>query len=225
MRSASSSRSPRSPDWRTTHGALMLCDAVQGFGRMAIPEGPDLVAISGHKIHGPKGIGGAVDARRGRAGAAAPRRRAGAGAALGHAVAGPVRRLRRGGAAGAERREADRRPCRASCRSWRWQRSGPAGSSTAASSSAIAATSTSAATGSTAARLISDLRNIAFSLGSACASGSGRPSHVLRAIGLGDREARSSIRLGFGRYTGEEELASACRRIDEAARAQEELPA
>ncbi|MDV3257385.1 MAG: aminotransferase class V-fold PLP-dependent enzyme, partial [Sphingomonas sp.] len=36
-------------------GALMLCDAVQGFGRLAIPEGPDLIAISGHKIHGPKG--------------------------------------------------------------------------------------------------------------------------------------------------------------------------
>jgi cysteine desulfurase len=48
---------------------------------------------------------------------------------------------------------------------------------------------------------------------------------VLRAIGLSDREARSSIRLGFGRYTGEEELASACRRIEEAARAQENLAA
>jgi len=75
------------------------------------------------------------------------------------------------------------------------------------------------------ARLISDMRNIAFSLGSACASGSGRPSHVLRAIGLTDQQARSSIRLGFGRYTGEEELVSACRRIDEAANAQMQLPA
>ena len=28
-------------------GALMLCDAVQGFGRIEIPEGPDLIAISG----------------------------------------------------------------------------------------------------------------------------------------------------------------------------------
>ena len=43
---------------------------------------------------------------------------------------------------------------------------------------------------------------------------------MLRALGLSDREARSSIRLGFGRYTGEEELASACRRIGDAARDQ-----
>jgi len=76
-----------------------------------------------------------------------------------------------------------------------------------------------------AARLISDLRDIAMALGSACASGSGRPSHVLRAIGLNDREARSSIRLGFGRYTSTEELTGAIRRINEAALAQERFAA
>ena len=38
-------------------GALMLCDAVQAFGRLEVCEGPDLVAISAHKIYGPKGIG------------------------------------------------------------------------------------------------------------------------------------------------------------------------
>src|SRR5690606_25114708 len=37
--------------------SLLLCDAVQGYGRVAIPDGPDLIAISAHKIHGPKGIG------------------------------------------------------------------------------------------------------------------------------------------------------------------------
>ena len=76
-----------------------------------------------------------------------------------------------------------------------------------------------------AARLIADLRDIAFSLGSACASGSGRPSHVLRALGLSDREARSSIRIGFGRYTSEQDLAAALTRIDAAARAQQDIAA
>lgn len=38
-------------------GALMLVDAVQGYGRVAIPDTVDLIAISAHKIHGPKGIG------------------------------------------------------------------------------------------------------------------------------------------------------------------------
>ena len=70
-----------------------------------------------------------------------------------------------------------------------------------------------------------DLRDIAFSLGSACASGSGRPSHVLRALGLDYRKARSSIRLGFGRYTKQHELVDACKRIAAAAVAQEKLDA
>jgi cysteine desulfurase len=39
-------------------GALMLCDAVQGYGRVALPVAAcDMIAISAHKIHGPKGIG------------------------------------------------------------------------------------------------------------------------------------------------------------------------
>ena len=76
-----------------------------------------------------------------------------------------------------------------------------------------------------AARLLSGLRDIAFSLGSACASGSGRPSHVLRALALDDRQARSSIRLGFGHYTSEDEVIEACSRLAEAALAQEKLVA
>ncbi len=41
-----------------------------------------------------------------------------------------------------------------------------------------------------------------------------------KAIGLSDIEARSSVRLGFGRYTTEEELLGAIERIDAAAREQ-----
>jgi cysteine desulfurase len=47
----------------------------------------------------------------------------------------------------------------------------------------------------------------------------------LRAIGLTDAQARSSIRLGFGRYTGEASLAGAVAAIVEGARAQQGLPA
>jgi cysteine desulfurase len=68
-----------------------------------------------------------------------------------------------------------------------------------------------------ASRLISDVREVAFSAGSACASGSGRPSHVLRAIGLTEAQARASIRLGFGRYTTQEEVERAARLINQAA--------
>ena len=72
-----------------------------------------------------------------------------------------------------------------------------------------------------ASRLISDVRSVAFSAGSACASGSGRSSHVLRALGLSEAEARSSIRLGFGRYTTSNDLRTALEMIITAAKSQE----
>ena len=67
------------------------------------------------------------------------------------------------------------------------------------------------------ARLMSELRSVAFSAGSACASGSGRPSHVLQALGLTERQAKSSVRLGWGRYSTEEDIIVAARLINEAA--------
>ncbi len=67
------------------------------------------------------------------------------------------------------------------------------------------------------ARLMSELRDMAFSAGSACASGSGRPSHVLAALGLSAAQAKNSIRIGFGRYTEGGEFAGALHRIDAAA--------
>ena len=205
-------------------GALMLCDAVQGFGRMEIPEGPDLIAVSGHKIHGPKGIGGlwmrsgAEPAALLHGGGQEQGLRSGTMATALCVGLGEAARL------AAERREAD---------SVHIEKLSEIALATLGSGWTINGSLTHRYRGNLnlrregldGARIISDLRNIAFSLGSACASGSGRPSHVLRAVGLSDSEARSSIRLGFGRYTGEEELASACRRIAEAAHEQAQLPA
>jgi len=68
-------------------------------------------------------------------------------------------------------------------------------------------------------RLLSDCRDLAFSAGSACGSGTGAPSRVLSAIGLEAKEARNSIRLGFGRYTTREDAETPCRPIEAPARA------
>lgn len=51
-----------------------------------------------------------------------------------------------------------------------------------------------------------DMRGIAVSTGAACSSGAVEPSHVLLAIGRSREEARSSIRFSFGRYNTDEDV-------------------
>lgn len=196
-------------------GGLLLCDAVQAFGRMPIPDGPDMIAVSAHKIHGPKGIG-ALWVRDGielvplmhgggqeqglRSGTLSPALCAGFGAAA---------------ALAARHMEQD-----AAHVALLWDR-------------ALAAFADWTVNGSTThryrgnlnirrdgvdvGRLMSECRDIAFSAGSACASGSGRPSHVLSALGLSQTQAKSSIRLGFGRYTTLAEIDIAAEAINRAA--------
>jgi cysteine desulfurase len=71
------------------------------------------------------------------------------------------------------------------------------------------------------ARLMSDVRQVCFSAGSACASESGKPSRILAAIGLTQAQSRGSIRLGFGRYTTMAEFEEGAGLLLEAAKGQE----
>lgn len=64
--------------------------------------------------------------------------------------------------------------------------------------------------------LLMSLRNLAVSTGSACASATLEPSYVLRAIGVEERLALSSVRFSFGRYTTAEELVDAASQVLEA---------
>jgi cysteine desulfurase len=54
--------------------------------------------------------------------------------------------------------------------------------------------------------LLMSLKNIAISSGSACTSASLEPSYVLRALGVADELAHSSLRFGIGRFTTEDEV-------------------
>ena len=205
-------------------GALMLCDAVQALGKVEVCKGPDLVAVSAHKIYGPKAIG-ALWMRKG----AEP-------APLIHG-GGQERGLRSGTLSpalcvgfNAAAKLADERMTRDYDHVQKlWTAAihalGKGWIVNGGTQHRYRGNLNIRREGVDGARLIADLRDIAFSLGSACASGSGRPSHVLRALGLDYRQARSSIRLGFGRYTKQKELVDACHRIAAAAHAQEKLDA
>lgn len=199
-------------------GALFLCDAVQGAGKIAAPEGADLIAISAHKLYGPKGIG-ALWVRDGvklaplirgggqegglRSGTLSPALCAGFGAAA--ALCTSLLET--------DRNHVEKLWAKARALFEGWTLNGSA-------TERWHGNLNLRLPGLDVGRLLSECRNIAFSAGSACASGSGRPSHVLRALGLSDSDSKTAIRIGFGRYTGDDELEQAAAAINAAARAQ-----
>lgn len=199
-------------------GARVLVDAVQAYGKVPVEVAADFIAISAHKVHGPKGIGGlwvgngAVVApllhgggqEAGlRSGTLSPALCAGFGAAAQVAQEGLSEQMFHVEHLWNMAREAFAD----------WELNGSAVDRWHGNLNIRK-------DGLDVARLMSDCRQIMLSAGSACASGSGRPSHVLRAIGLSDAEAKSSIRLGFGRYTRVSDIETAAAAILAAAKEQ-----
>ncbi|KZX53569.1 aminotransferase [Erythrobacter sp. HI00D59] len=199
------------------HNALYFCDAVQAYGRIEV-TGADMIAISAHKFHGPKGVGalwvrdgvGLEEVQTGggqefglRSGTLSPALIAGMGAAAAEAK---------------DRMEQDRKHIEML---WDMARGLFADWTLNGSEEARWHGNLNIRRkGLDVNRLMSDVRDVMFSAGSACASGSGRTSHVLEAIGCSKAQAKASIRLGFGRYTTQEEIEQAAARINMAAKEQ-----
>jgi cysteine desulfurase len=64
--------------------------------------------------------------------------------------------------------------------------------------------------------LMMSIRELAVSSGSACTSANPQPSHVLRALGIGDDATRSSLRFGLGRFNTTEDIEFAIAAVSEA---------
>jgi cysteine desulfurase len=196
------------------HGALFFTDAVQAVGKIPVDvnaDGIDLMAFTAHKMYGPKGVGALYVRRKN------PRVKVTAQLDGG----GHERGMRSGtlnvpGIVGFGK----------ACELARLEMA----SDTARISklrdkleNALKQIDESYVNGNPAHRLphVSNIsfkyvegeglmmgfnQDIALSSGSACTSASLEPSYVLKALGLGDDLAHSSLRFGLGRYTTEEQI-------------------
>ncbi len=184
-------------------GALVFCDAVQALGVEAVDVrnwGVDLLAVSGHKVHGPKGVGalcvaegvalgplllGGAQERGLRPGTHPVPAIVGMGAAAELAARElPVRRRRiRDARDGFEARALSVPGV---------ERNGAGGPRSVKHSNLRVA----GVDGETLLLVLDDL-GVQASAGSACSAGSVEPSHVLLAMGLDRERARASIRFSF----------------------------
>jgi cysteine desulfurase len=200
-------------------GALLHTDAVAALGKADVTarSGADMIAISAHKIGGPKGVG-ALFVRKGvelpslfPGGGQERRRRGGTENVAGIVGFGEAARLCRT-ASGAERtriealRNAFEEAVIRECGPLRiWGSAAPRIGNTSAVSfegqhgEAIA--------------IALDLAGIAVSVGSACSSGSVAPSPSILALGATREEAKATVRFSFGSANTSDEASAVVRAL------------
>lgn len=200
-------------------GILFMTDATQAVGKIPVSVAhADLLVCSGHKVYGPKGVGALYVRRR------SPRVRllplvdgggqergvrggtlnvpgiVGMGAALTLAQADMDRDAAR------LQRLRDHLEAALLARL-------PAVQVNGREAPRLPQTSNLTFSGVEAAKLLVALRDVAVSSGSACTSGSNKPSHVLRAMRLPDEAALAALRFSLGRFTTADEIDYAINRI------------
>jgi cysteine desulfurase len=221
---------PEIADVVSDHGALLLTDATQAVGKIPVSVAhADLLVASGHKMYGPKGVGVLYASQR------RPRVRI---PALIHG--GGQEDGQRGGTqnvpaivgmgAAAEIADDEQSDDAARLSGLRdrletavldalddaWINGRDA--------SRLPQTTSLTVPGISAEDLTLAMRAVACATGSACSSNSTQPSHVLRAHGLTDDDARATVRLSLGRPTTADEVDTAIDAIVENVRRQQQMP-
>ena len=212
-------------------GVLFHVDAVQAAGKLPIDlaQTPiDLLSLSAHKIHGPKGIGALFVRRRPRA-RLSPQMHGGgheqgmrSGTLATHQIVGmgAACELARTGLPTQAPRLAGLRDAL-----WSRLRSLPGvlrngGGAGVASAPHLLNLSFEGVEGES---LRASLPDLAVSSGSACSSATREPSYVLRALGRDDELANASLRFSLGRETTAEEIEQAAAQVIEQVRWLREL--
>ena len=202
-------------------GIVFHVDAAQGAGKLPLDverDCIDLLALTAHKLHGPKGVGALCVRREPRLGLApmilggGQERGLRSGTLATHQIVGMGRayEIAAGeGASDAARIGALRE------RLWDALSTLPGTISNGHPTRRVAGILSVTFDGVEGESLLAALDDLAVASGSACATLSAEPSYVLRALGHSDRLAQSTLRLSLGRWTTTDEVDHAARRIAE----------
>lgn len=200
-------------------GVLFHVDAAQAAGRLAIDVNTlsvDLLSVSAHKFYGPKGVG-ALYVRRAIQDKLMPLIHGGghergmrSGTLATHQLVGM------GVAAQLAMEALDSEPGEIAAlrdKLWAGISDLPGISRNGSSEFLSPAHLNLCFSGVDGETLLLSLRELAVSSGSACTSASVDPSYVLKAMGVSDNDALSSIRFSFGRYTSGQDIERAIEHI------------
>ncbi len=192
-------------------GIAFHCDGVQAYGKLSVDwSHVDMISLSAHKLYGPKGVGVAVIRRRPNVRIMA--QQVGGGQENGRRagtlnVAGIVGFAEAAELAFDEVGQESKRLGELRTRLWQGLKSiYPKAIINGHQSLRLPGNLNVSFMGIPSAKILLEAHDIALSAGSACSSGTGEPSHVIRALSSDPERAQCAIRFGLGRSTSETDI-------------------
>ena len=202
-------------------GVLFHVDAAQGAGKLPLDvreDAIDLLSLTAHKLHGPKGVGALCVRREPRLGlvplqfGGGQERGLRSGTLPTHQIAGMGMAYR---IASAEMAADSTRIAALRDLLWQSLRQLPGIELNGDPLRRVAGILSVSIDGVEGESLLCALADLAVASGSACASTNAEPSYVLRALGRSDRLAQSSLRISLGRFSTHDDVQRAAARICE----------